>query len=209
MHLILYCFQKNLKRNLMSVIHLPAILGLGTAAPILWAPGRIWSFLQETSMSTKFLVLGGCVGSFRRGETKVPILFVCRREEKAYTTTTERKSLGELFWPQRETFQAGGGYENRMKTRKTISTTEIFPLRAPNFFSAKKSSALEQGGVWFLFPSVAGFSDLSGRSVRKLDMGSSYKSTSDGQRGLEFGVFQRPQTQIFFQKHRDTSGRAS
>ena len=40
------------------------------------------------------------------------------------------------------------------KNKKTISTTEIFPLWTP-FFSAKKSSALEQGGVCFLFPSRA------------------------------------------------------
>ena len=38
-------------------------------------------------------------------------------------------------------------YENPMKT---ISTTEIFPQWAP-FFPAKKSSALEQGGVCFFF----------------------------------------------------------
>ena len=42
--------------------------------------------------------------------------------------------------------------KNPIKTRKTISTTEIFPLWTP-FFSAKKSSALEQGSVCFLFPS--------------------------------------------------------
>ena len=74
-------------------------------------------------------------------------------KKKAYTTTTERKSFGELFWSERKTFQAGGGYKNPIKTRKTISTTEIFPLWTP-FFSAKKSSALEQGGVRFLFPSL-------------------------------------------------------
>ena len=62
------------------------------------------------------------------------------------------KSFGELFWPQRKTFQVSGGYKIPMKTRKTISTTEIFPLWPP-FSSAKKSSALEQGGVCFLFPS--------------------------------------------------------
>ena len=73
-------------------------------------------------------------------------------KKKAYTTTTERNRFGELFWPQRKTFQAGGGYKNLIKTTKTISTTEIFPLWT-SFFSAKKSSALEQGGVRFLFPS--------------------------------------------------------
>ena len=68
-------------------------------------------------------------------------------------TTTERKSFGELFWPQRKTFQVGGGYKNPMKTRKTISTTEIF-LCGPHFVSAKKSSALEHGGVCFLLPNL-------------------------------------------------------
>ena len=66
---------------------------------------------------------------------------------RRYTTTSKRKSFGELFWPQRNTFQAGG---NTKKTRKTISTTEIFPLWPP-FFSAKKSSSLEQCGVCCLF----------------------------------------------------------
>ena len=44
-----------------------------------------------------------------------------------------------------------------IETRKTISTTEIFPLWTP-LFSAKKSSGLEQGGVCFLLSSqnVAG-----------------------------------------------------
>ena len=41
-----------------------------------------------------------------------PFLFLCAEKKKAYTTTGERKSFGELFWPQRKTFQAGGGYKN-------------------------------------------------------------------------------------------------
>ena len=40
-------------------------------------------------------------------------------KKKTYTTTTERKSFGELFWSQRKTFQAGGGYKNPIKTTKT------------------------------------------------------------------------------------------
>ena len=59
-------------------------------------------------------------------------------KKKAHTTTTQRKSFGELFWPERQTFQAGGGYKNPMKTRKTISTTEIFPLWTPFFFCKEK-----------------------------------------------------------------------
>ena len=50
------------------------------------------------------------------------------------------------------------------KTRRTISTTEIFPLWTP-FFSAKRSSALEQGGVWFLFaPETLKTAEVSSKS---------------------------------------------
>ena len=71
-----------------------------------------------------------------------PLAFRTRRlgaeKKKTYTTTTERKSFGELFWPKRKTFQAGGGYKNPIKTRNTISTTEIFPLWTPFFFCEEK-----------------------------------------------------------------------
>ena len=52
----------------------------------------------------------------------------------------------ELFWQQKKTFQAGGRYKNPIKTRETISTTEIFPLWPPLLVS-KTSSSLEQGGM--------------------------------------------------------------
>ena len=61
-------------------------------------------------------------------------------------------TAGSFGWTKK-TFQAGGGYKNLIKTRKTISTTEIFPLWPPLFFWAKKSSALKQGGECFLIPS--------------------------------------------------------
>ena len=48
-------------------------------------------------------------------------------KKKAYTTTTERKSFGELFWPQRKTFQAGGRHKKPLQTRKA----KIFPLWWP------------------------------------------------------------------------------
>ena len=92
-------------------------------------------------------------------------------KKKAYTTTTARKPFGELFWPQRKTFQVGGGYKNPIKTRKTISTTEIFPLWTP-CFPAKKCSALEQGGVCFLFPST----QISGKRSRSENWASIYDS---------------------------------
>ena len=77
----------------------------------------------------------------------------CTEKKKAYTTNIERKSFGELFWPQRKTFQAGGGYKNPMKTGKTYIYHRNLSSVAP-IFSAKKSSALEQGGVCFLLPSL-------------------------------------------------------
>ena len=92
------------------------------------------------------LASGGSESSFRPSTEK----------KKADTTTTERKSFGELFWPQGKTFQAGGGYKNPIKTKKAISTTEIFPLWTP-FLSEKKvlhrSRAVYAFGVCFLFPS--------------------------------------------------------
>ena len=49
-----------------------------------------------------------------------------QRRKKPYTTTTERKSLGELFWPQRKTFQAGGEYKSPIKTRKPYLPPKSF-----------------------------------------------------------------------------------
>ena len=71
-------------------------------------------------------------------------------KKKAYTTTTERRSFGIRFWPQK-TFQGGGWYKEPYETKETISTTEILPLW-PTFLSANRSSSLDQGGVWSLFP---------------------------------------------------------
>ena len=64
--------------------------------------------------------------------------------------------LGDFSGLKENLFQIVFRYENPMKTRKTISTSEVFPPWPPHFFLAKKSSALEQGGVCFLFPSHLG-----------------------------------------------------
>ena len=50
-----------------------AVLGPEMAAPILWAPG-IFGLLQETSMPTKFLVLGGRVwgSGWGQGQKRYP-----------------------------------------------------------------------------------------------------------------------------------------
>ena len=69
-------------------------------------------------------------------------------KKTTYTTTTERRSLGELFSPQRKTFQAGGRYKNPIKPGKTY-----LPPKSFFFFLAKKSSSLEQVGMYaFFFP---------------------------------------------------------
>ena len=58
-------------------------------------------------------------------------------EMEVYTTTTERKYFGELFWPQRKTFQAGGRYKNPIKPGRTDLPPKSF-LCGPHFFGNKK-----------------------------------------------------------------------
>ena len=76
-----------------------------------------------------------------------------QRREKRTQPPPKEILLENFSGLKAKPFQAGGGYKNPIKTRKIISTTEIFPLWTP-LFSGKKSSALEQGGVWFVFPSL-------------------------------------------------------
>ena len=78
-----------------------------------------------------------------------PEISVCLQRRKSVHNHHRKKTIWRTFLASKKTFQAGGGYKNPIKTKKTISTTEIFPLCTP-FFSAKKSSALEQGGVCLL-----------------------------------------------------------
>ena len=68
-----------IRKILVSIKFVSAILGPETAAPILWTPGKNAFFLQEKPVSIKFLVLrgGGILGLGGRGE--VPILFLWAR----------------------------------------------------------------------------------------------------------------------------------
>ena len=56
----------NSQKNLVSVKCLSAILGPEMAAPILWAPGKCVLSAGKTSMSIKFLLLGGSFGFLGR-----------------------------------------------------------------------------------------------------------------------------------------------
>ena len=59
------------QKILVSVKFLSAVLGPEMAAPILWTPGKMRLFCRKTSMSIKFLVLGGGIlGSFGGGKCR-------------------------------------------------------------------------------------------------------------------------------------------
>ena len=102
-------------------------------------------------------------------------------KKKAHTTTTERKSIMEkFFWPQRKTFQAGGGYKNPIKTRKaTIHPPKSFPLWTPLFLQKEKVLHWSRAVFGFFFrenqcsglfqqflPLWAGFWEGPGRPFR-------------------------------------------
>ena len=72
------------------------------------------------------------------------------KEKRRRPPPKEKIFFGELSWPQRKTFQAGG-YKNPIKTKKTISTTEIFALW-PSFFRQRKVPHWSRAVYAFFFP---------------------------------------------------------
>ena len=78
---------------------MPYHIGCGLGRLIYQSPLQNFSLSTTLTLSSAFLILGA--------ETK-----------KTYTTTTERKSFGEPFWPQRKTFQAGGRYNPPPQKKK-------------------------------------------------------------------------------------------
>ena len=77
-----------------------------------------------------------------------------QRGEKKHTTTTERKSFGELFSPQRRELSRPVVDTNALlKPGKPYLPPKSF-LCGPSSFSAKKGSSLEQGSVCFLFRKI-------------------------------------------------------
>ena len=118
-----------------------------------FGPGSVSELRLVASERAPELATSTCLMA-PRTFARIHYLQLSREEKKAYTTTTERKSFGELFWSQRKTFQAGGGYKNPMKTRKTISTTEIFPLWPPFFFRQRKVLHWSRAVCAFFFPAL-------------------------------------------------------
>ena len=75
------------------------------------------------------------------------------RDEKIRTRPPPKGNLMENFSGLKEKpFQAGGAYKNRIKTQQNHIHHRNLSSVDPIFSEQKKSSALEQGGVWFLFP---------------------------------------------------------
>ena len=89
----------------------------------------------DVNQSKKFMFM--CL--FSPGETGT----TCQTAEKkkAYTTTTERKSFGELFWPKRKTFQTGGGYKSPIKNQENHIHHRNLSSVAPIFFGKEKFCA--------------------------------------------------------------------
>ena len=81
----------------------------------------------------------------------------CQFEGQRRKKRTRPPPPKENFWgnfsgcKERKTLQASGGYKNPIKTRKTISTTEISPLWPP-FFSAKRSPHWSRAVYAFFSP---------------------------------------------------------
>ena len=66
-----------IRKILVSVKFLPAILGPEMAVPILWTPGKMRSFCRKKNL--KFLLLGGGGGILGLRGGGVPILFLWAR----------------------------------------------------------------------------------------------------------------------------------
>ena len=69
-------------------------------------------------------------------------------KKKTYTTTTERKSFGKLFWPQRQNFPGPWWIRKPYKNQENHVYHRNLSSVAPYFFG--KVPSLEQGGVCFL-----------------------------------------------------------
>ena len=64
------------RKSVMPINFPPAILGLEMTAPILWAPGIFWFFLQENPHAHKIPAFRGVLGFFRRGGGSANFIFM-------------------------------------------------------------------------------------------------------------------------------------
>ena len=85
----------SLRKILVSVKFVSAILGPEMAAPILRTRGKIAFFLQENPLSIKFLVLGGGYFGFGGGECR--FYFYGREDFSASQANPQRESESQAF----------------------------------------------------------------------------------------------------------------
>ena len=104
--------------------------------------GRVFFFFSESSRRL-WLLLGGDL--------------FCREKKRTRPPQKKKKPFGELFWPQKNIFQAGGGYKALWKPGNHIYHRNLSFVATISLPKAKKNSALEQGGVCFFFQ-LLGFS---------------------------------------------------
>ena len=95
------------------------------------------------------------------------LLWAIPREEKSVHDHHRKKIFWGTFLASKKTFQASGGYKNPIKTRKTISTTEIFPLWTP-FFLQRKVLHWSKVVYGFLFPDTPSTAGTFRKKFRKI-----------------------------------------
>ena len=110
--------------------------------------------IKKKHVNKNFTGLSQDLGGNFRGRARTfrpPPLCVEAEKKKAHTTTTKRKSFGALFLPQRKLSRPVVDTKNTRKTKKTISTTKIFPLWT-QFFLQRKVLHWSRVVYGFFFP---------------------------------------------------------
>ena len=79
--------------------------------------------------------------------SREPAMFQIGQRRKKRTRPPPKENIWGAFLASKKSFPGRWWIQKPIKSGKTISTTEIFPLWPPFF---RQSSELEQGGVCFL-----------------------------------------------------------
>ena len=93
--------EDKLRKILVSVKFVSAILGPEMPAPILWAPGKKCVLSAGKPVSVKFLVLGGGGYFWVLGGGEVPILFLWARGFFLINTLDWEAAIDSLGYPHR------------------------------------------------------------------------------------------------------------